>query len=286
MPQLLITPQRLEVHGHRGCRGLRPENTLSAFLHALSLGVDVLEMDVVISADHEVVVSHEPWFNPHICRFPDGQALTVAAQSNLYQMSYADIRRYDCGQLQHPSFPSQLAQPACKPLLREVLATIQAAAAIQPNRPPIKFSVEIKSSPEGDNLYHPIPSVFLPLVFAELNAAGVLSRTTLLCFDERILQLAYQQYPSVATCLLVEANQAWMSSLHQLGFVPTALGPDFSTVTPTVVQQLRTAFPGLRLVPWTVNNLDDMQRISALGVDGITTDYPDRLITWLATNPA
>ena len=272
-------PKRTEVHGHRGCRGLRPENTLSAFLHALALGVDVLEMDVVISADREVVVSHEPWLNPRICLDPDGRRIEPhrAHDFNLYQMPYATIRRCDCGLLRHPDFPEQVPEPAHKPLLREVLDATEAAAR-QLRRHPIGYSVEVKSSPEGDGVFHPSPADFLSLVLAELDAANVVPRTTLLCFDIRILQLAHRQRPELATCLLVEDDSSWLLSIQRLGFVPTVLGPDIRTVTTAAVQELRARYPGLRLVPWTVNSLHEASQLFAVGVDGITTDYPDRVI--------
>ncbi|GAB3331588.1 glycerophosphodiester phosphodiesterase family protein [Hymenobacter humi] len=273
-----------EVHGHRGCRGLRPENTLPAFLYALELGVDVIELDVVISADKQVVVSHEPWLNPSICLDSNGQFIppSQARQLNLYQLPYAEIRRCDCGQRRHPSFPEQLSQPAYKPLLTEVIAALEAATR-QLGRSPVGYSIEVKSSPDGDLIFHPGPEEFLALVLAEVDAAQIRSRTTLLCFDPRILRLAHHNQPNLATCLLLEADQPWHSSIEQLGFQPTTLGPDFSTVTTDSVQQLRTVFPGLRLVPWTVNELPDMRRLMALGVDGITTDYPNRLLSVLAS---
>ncbi|MDO7848887.1 glycerophosphodiester phosphodiesterase family protein [Hymenobacter sp. M29] len=270
-------PQTSEIHGHRGCRGLRPENTLPAFLHALQLGVDVIEMDVVISADHQVVVSHEPWFNPLICLDPAGHPIASgsARLHNLFELDYAFIRQFDCGSRVHPGFPTQVSQPCYKPLLREVLSFIEAAAVRLP-RSPVGYSIEIKSSPDGDNIFHPSPDIFLSLVLAELTAAGVVSRTTLLCFDPRILRLAHQQHPNLATCLLVEDQRPWSTSLNELGFLPTTFGPDFTTVTAEAVQMLRKDFPGLRLVPWTVNEVADMHLMFELRVDGITTDYPDR----------
>lgn len=269
-----------EVHGHRGCRGLRPENTLPAFLHALALGVDALEMDVVISADSQVVVSHEPWLNPAFCLDPDGQPIPPAdgPRHNLYRLPYALIRRCDCGLVGHAGFPLQIRQSAHKPLLREVLAATE-AASIGLRRPPVAYSIEIKSTPAGDEIFHPAPARFLSLVVAELAAAQVLPRVTLLCFDVRVLRLARQSYPGLATCLLVEDARPWTECIADLGFTPTTFGPDFQFVTPTAVKQLRYDFPGLRLVPWTVNELHDMKRLSALGVDGLTTDYPNRLLS-------
>lgn len=272
-----------EVHGHRGCRGLLPENTVPAFLHALSLGVDVLELDVVISADKQVVVSHEPWLNPSICLGPLGERISAGkpAQFNLYQMPYRLIRECECGLLRHPDFPEQLLRAARKPLLADVFVAVETACR-QLRRPPIKYSIEIKSSPAGDGLYHPMPAEFLGLVLAEIKLAGTLARTHLLCFDARILLLAHQQQPDLATCFLIEDDLPWVHHVSQLGFTPTTLGPDFRTVTPAAVQQLRVAYPNLRLVPWTVNAVPAMRRLLALGVDGITTDYPNRLIGLLA----
>jgi glycerophosphoryl diester phosphodiesterase len=278
--------RRVEVHGHRGCRGLRPENTLPAFLHALALGVDVIELDVVVSADKQVVVSHEPWLNPLICLDAQGQPIAhhAAFQHNLYEMSYADIRRCDCGQLRHPAFPEQAPTPAYKPLLSEALAAIEDATR-RLVRAPVGYSIEIKSSPEGDNVFHPVPTEFVSLVMAELATAQVLDRSTLLSFDPRILQFAHHQRPDMATCLLVEDELPWLSHIEALGFVPTTFGPDCCTVTPEAVRVLRAAYPRLRLVPWTVNILTDMKRLLGLEVDGMTTDYPDRLLPLVASFP-
>jgi len=276
----LISPQRPEIHGHRGCRGLRPENTLPAFLYALELGVDVLEMDVIISADHQVVVSHEPWLNPLTCRGPAGESIppNACAAYNLYQMPYRLIRECDCG-LRHPNFPAQVAQPAHKPLLSAVLAAAEAWATQTAGRRLPGYSIEIKCSPDGDDAFHPAPADFLKLVLAELDRAGarVLARTTLLCFDPRILRLAHRTRPLLRTCLLVEPEQDWLPSLQALGFLPTTFGPAQRTVTPAAVRELRALYPSLRLVPWTVNEPSDFERLLPLGLAGITTDYPERL---------
>jgi glycerophosphoryl diester phosphodiesterase len=282
MVAALSMPSRPQVHGHRGCRGLRPENTLAAFLHALELGVDVLELDVVISNDHQVVVSHEPWMAAQLCLTPAGQRILPAQenQHNLYQLPYATIRQYDCGQLQHPDFPAQLSGPAHKPLLSEVLAAVEAATRFL-GRAPVGYSVEIKSSAAGDRLFHPAPAEFLDLVLTELHAAQVLPRCTLLSFDSRVLQLAHARVPSLASCLLLEAEQPWFPSLEVLGFVPVSLGPDYTTISAAAVQELRTRYPGLRLAPWTVNEPADMHQLWTWGVDSITTDYPDRLLAVL-----
>lgn len=284
MANTIPARRRTEVHGHRGCRGLRPENTLPGFLHALALGVDVLEMDVVISADRQVVVSHDPWLAACLCRDAAGRRIAPARerQHNLYRMPYATVRQCDCGSWAAPGFPTQQPVSAAKPLLREVLAATEAAPR-PPGGPPPRYSVEIKCSPDGDNLYHPAPAPFLALVLAELTAAAVLARTTLLCFDPRVLRLARAQaVPGLAVCLLSEDGRPWPAAVAGLGFQPDVFGPNYQTATPTAVAELRRLYPGTGLVPWTVNVPGDMQRLLSLGVDGITTDYPDRLVAILA----
>ncbi|WP_044015137.1 glycerophosphodiester phosphodiesterase family protein [Hymenobacter sp. APR13] len=266
-----------EVHGHRGCRGLFPENTLPAFLHAVRLGVAVLELDVVLSADGQVVVSHEPWMSATICLDPAGQPIPAATQQqhNLYQMPYAQVRRYDCGQLPHPVFPTQQNLPAHKPLLREVVLAVDELAR-ELGRIPPRFSLEVKSEPAGDNLFHPAPAAYVAVVVEELRRLGLVPRTTLLSFDRRILQQVRRQLPELPLCLLIEDDVPLASHLQQLGFTPQVVGPHHALATPQLLAEARQA--GMLVVPWTVNNPADMLRLMALGVAGITTDYPDRLL--------
>ena len=273
-----------EIHGHRGCRGLRPENTLPAFLHALALGVDVLELDVVVSQDHQVVVSHEPWLLARLGRGPQGQRITAADEQhyNFYQLPYATIRQCTVGEWPHPDFPEQQPARSYRPLLREVLRQV-AATSQRLGRPPVGFSVELKSSPLGDGTLQPPPDVFVGLVAAELAVAQVEARTTLLSFDPRILRVARRTYPQLALCLLVEGYLPPVPELFkELGFVPATLGPDFHLLSSALVQEIRLAYPGLRLVPWTVNTPADLRLVHHWQVEGITTDYPDRLLAQLS----
>ena len=268
-----------KVHGHRGCRGLRPENTLPAFLHAVALGVDVVELDVVISQDGQVVVSHEPWLSAKLGRDPVGQLIDPAHEQryNLYQLPYAIIRQCSVGEWPHPDFPEQQLVPSYRPLLREVVQ--QVTAASQQLGRVVGFSVEIKSSPEGDDIFHPRPAKFVDLVVAELQSASASSRTTLLSFDLRILQVARQSYPELALSFLIEDYLPPIGNLFAaLGFEPEVLGPDFQLLSASVVQSIRAAYPSLQLVPWTVNTPDDIGTVLSWETDAITTDYPNRLL--------
>jgi glycerophosphoryl diester phosphodiesterase len=273
---------RPEVHGHRGCRGLLPENTLPAFLHAIELGVDVLELDVVISADQQVVVSHEPWLAARLGRGPASERLSPEHEQgyNLYRMPYAAIRQCVVGEWPHPSFPGQQPHASYRPSLRELLATIEAACQ-RLGRPPVGYSIELKSTPAGDDIFHPVPARFVELVLAEVHAAAVQARTTLLSFDARILQATRQQAPAQALCLLNETPMSVTVLFEQLGFVPEFFGSDYQLLSPALLQEVSATYPQVRLVPWTVNELPDLQQALAWGVFGITTDYPDRLLELL-----
>lgn len=275
-------PSRPEVHGHRGCRGLLPENTLPAFLHALALGVDVLEMDVVISADQQVVVSHEPWLSARLGYGPAGERIAAAHERdyNLYQLPYATIQRCVVGEWPHPDFSAQQISPGYRPLLRDVLRATESACQ-RLGRSPVGYSIEVKSDPAGDEIFHPAPAQFTALVLAEIQAAAVQPRTTLLSFDPRILQEARRAAPALRLCLLSEMDVPAASLFQQLGFVPEVFGPDFRLLSLPRVEALATAYPGLRLVPWTVNTEADLRQVLAWNVAGITTDYPDRLLSLL-----
>lgn len=286
MIHILAHAARPEVHGHRGCRGLLPENTLPAFLKALELGVDVLELDVVISADQQVVISHEPWLSAQLGCAPDGTLISPRQEQdyNLYQLPYATIRQCVVGEWAHPSFPTQQPHPTYRPLLREMLQATE-AACLRLGRPPVGYSIELKSTPDGDGIFHPLPSRFVELVLVEVHAAAVQARTTLLSFDQRILQAVRRLAPAQALCLLSETPVLAAQLFHELGFTPEVFGPDFRLFSQASAQALSVAYPGLRLVPWTVNQPVDFQQVLRWGVAGITTDYPDQLLTLLATRP-
>ena len=179
------------------------------------------------------------------------------------------------------ALPSRYASPPPSLCFATCYPSRVEASCHELRRLPVGYSIEIKSSLEGDGIFHPQPAVFLNLVVAELAAAQVLARTTILSFDARILQLTHQQYPDLATSLLLEEDLDWLQQLQALGFEPTTLGPDFRADTPTSVQALRTSFPSIQLVPWTVNAVADMSRIMLLKPEGITTDYPNRLLDLL-----
>ena len=165
----------IEVQGHRGCRGLLPENSLPAFKKAIELGANTLELDLAISKDKQIVVSHEPYMNSFICLDIDGNEIPLkeAKRYNLYQMSYDSIKRFDCGSKFYKPFPEQQKINVYKPLLSEVF---KISEELNPN---IRYNIEIKSHPKYDNVYTPEPKEFVKLVLNEINDFGVFNRTNL-----------------------------------------------------------------------------------------------------------
>jgi len=161
---------QIEIHGHRGARGLFPENTITAFIEAVKLGVDYLEMDIVISKDNKVVVSHEAWMNSDFCTGPDGKEIEKSSQENynLYKMNYSEIVRYDCGKRGNKEFPTQQSIPEHKPLLWEVVTKVDAFTNAN-NLPPVNFNIEIKSEMPDYNIFNPKPEIFVSLVLLELK---------------------------------------------------------------------------------------------------------------------
>lgn len=272
--------KHIDIQGHRGARGLFPENTLTAFIEAVKLGVHTLEMDVVISKDHKVVVSHEPWMNELFCSAPNGQPIENGSKEkyNLYKMLYADIAKFDCGKRGNPEFPLQKAVPEHKPLLSEVFEKVDAFTKAN-NLPLVKYNIEIKSDPTEDNIYNPIPKVFTELVLTVLKNKNVLSRTILQSFDVRILQELKKKDPSLTLSFLVENKDSLEHNLHKLGFIPDIYAPEFILINEQLIKDLRSK--NIKLITWTVNEIEDIKKMVSLGVDGIISDHPDIVINLL-----
>lgn len=268
-------PPNFDWQGHRGARGLVPENSIPAFLKALEYPyVTTLELDLAVSKDHQLIVSHEPWFNPSICRLPNGDSIRRNEETRhlIYQMDVATIRTYDCGSLGNPRFPEQQKQRTHKPTLRELVETVRAQ---RPDRATtIQWNIEIKSNPDWDGLRHPPIDSFAQLVLDELTALDLLTKANVQSFDVRPLQYLHQKAPTLRLALLVENVRGLHFNLDRLGFKPDIYSPYFHLITRKTVRRCHQK--GIKIIPWTVNDTRDMQGLVRMGVDGIITDYPDR----------
>jgi len=264
-----------DKEAHRGGRGLMPENTIPAMLHAIDLDVTTLEMDTHITRDGQVVVSHDPYFNENITTTPEGKTLTkeAARQRLLYTMPYDSIAKYDVGLKPYPAFPQQQKIAAHKPLLSALIDATEAHARQKGKS--MNYNIEIKSKPGGEGRLHPAVEEFVDKVMQVINEKGIASRTIIQSFDPGALQVMHRKYPQVATSLLIEADEkrSLEEQLQQLGFTPSAYSPNFALVTPLLVQQCHDK--KMKIIPWTVNDPAEMKRLKQMGVDGIISDYPN-----------
>lgn len=265
-----------DKQGHRGCRGLMPENTIPAMLTALGLGVTTLEMDVVVTKDKQLVLSHEPFFNHEITTKPDGSLVTEAEERslNIYQMTYAEVQKYDVGLRPHPRFPQQQKMKAYKPLLRDMLDSVQ-QYMMMARRPFPFFNIETKCLPATDNLYHPKPEEFVDLLMAVVKEKDIEERVIIQSFDFRTLQYLHKKYPNIKTAMLVEDydKRGIEKQIEALGFQPNIYSPHYSLVNEILIKYCHDR--KIKVIPWTVNTKNEIDRLKNLGVDGIISDYPN-----------
>ncbi len=270
-------PEGFDLQGHRGARGLMPENTLPAFRKALELGVTTLELDAVISKNGEVVVSHEPWMSSTICSLPSGEPIPSSQGRNypIFKMTYEEIQQFDCGSRRHPSFPEQEPQPAAKPLLRDVIEMAETFMA-KHQRAPVFYNIETKSLPGFDGRFHPGPERFAQLVYDVVAEMNVTTRTTLQSFDVRTLQVAEDEGWPVRLALLIGTgdDDGLNENIKRLGFRPDIYSPNYRLVDQDLI--IRAHGWGMDVIPWTVNDTSEMRRLREMGVDGLITDYPNR----------
>jgi glycerophosphoryl diester phosphodiesterase len=267
-------PANFDWQGHRGCRGLMPENSIPAFLHALDFPeVTTLELDLAVSKDKQLIVSHEPWFNPGICHKPGGDSIASGEAEKLliYQMTAAEIQGFDCGSYGNARFPQQQKMKTYKPTLREVVEAVRAHPSGRGAT--IRWNIEIKSQPEWDGLRHPPVEEFARMVIAELKTLGIDQYATVQSFDKRALRAMHQQAPDITLALLIENILGFDSNIRELGFKPAIYSPYFQLVSKKLVRKCH--HNGIKLIPWTVNDVASMRGMIRLGVDGIITDYPN-----------
>ncbi len=264
--------KQIDIQGHRGCRGLLPENSLPAFEKAIDLGVHTLELDIAISKDNQVVVSHEPYMNPVICHTPNGKEISdsLGMSYNLYKMNYDEIKHFDCGSKFHPIYPNQENIKTYKPLLSEVFQLVKSKDS------DVKFNIEIKSEPDYYDVYTPQPDVYVKLVLDEIEKYRMFNRVNLQSFDLAILEEIKKQSPKMRVALLVDEDEGISTKLNQMSYKPEIISPYYKLIFGQLVEEYQAQ--GFEIIPWTVNKKQDMEQMISWQVDGIITDYPNRLI--------
>lgn len=273
-----VFAQVFEKQGSRGARGLMPENTIAGVLKSLDLGVTTIGINVVISKDNQVVLSHEPYFNNEISLTPAGKEIPLKDEKtyNMYKMDYAEIKKFDVGSKVHKRFPGQQKFKAYKPLLTEVIDSVEAYVKLH-KLPKPNYAIEIKTIRKGDLEFHPEPAEFTQLVMDVVVAKKMTKRTIIQAFDVRSLQYVHEKYPKVQTALMIDEKEDFENNIKDLGFSPSFYSPYAVLVGKGLVDRCHAA--GIKIVPWTVNSIKDMNYLIGLGVDGIITDFPNLFLS-------
>jgi glycerophosphoryl diester phosphodiesterase len=282
-----------DLQGHRGARGLAPENTLPAFARALELGVSTLELDVALTADGVVVVSHDPALNPAITRDASGQWLTGPRGPLIRSLTLAQLQAYDVGRIR-PDAPYARSFAAQQPVDGTRIPTLAQVFELAKNRgaQQVRFNIETKLFPDrpGDTAS---VEALTDAVLQVVREAGMRDRVSIQSFDWRSLQRVQGVEPAIPTVYLTvqsasndnTRDPAWTAGLRLAdhGSVPrmvkaaggTTWSPNAAALTQALVQESHGL--GLAVIPWTVNDAADMDRLVGWGVDGLITDHPERL---------
>jgi len=268
-----LQAQQIDIQGHRGARGILPENSIPGFLAALDSGVTTIEIDVVVSKDGLIVVSHEPYMNHDICLDSGGNRINKSEgkEHNIYQYDYEEIMKFDCGSIGNSDFPEQQKIKISKPLLSDVIKTVEKHIKNYTFFE-VDYNIDIKSGRSTDNSNHPPPREFSDLVYEVIDAYLPWERVNVQSFDFRVLKYWHQQYPGVRLAVLVANIKSIDTNLANLGFKPEIYSPYYKLLNRRKVRNLHKR--GLKVIPWTVNDAKQMKKIMGWGVDGIITDYP------------
>lgn len=268
----------IEWHGHRGARGLFPENSILAFEKAQELKMDYLELDVVITRDSMITVSHEPFINTEICRHIHSVSLPRDTFINIYKVNYSDLSSFDCGSLGNSNFPNQQKLAQQKPSL-ELLVNHLDSISRSANTPLVKFNLELKSRPEWDKFLHPEINEYVQLLYSTLLNLDLLDRIIFQSFDRRALEIMYDLEPSIPLCFLTEESESAERQIKELAFQIQYYSPNFKLLKIEDVNFCESQ--QIEVVPWTVNSTKDYQSLIEMGVSGIITDYPDSVVDFL-----
>jgi len=275
--QKTVTAKRtIEVQGHRGDRGNFPENSISAFLSAVKKGADVVELDVVISKDQKVVVSHEPFMSSQYMLDSEGKPIAKDKEKsfNLYEMTYDSIRKFDGGSRGNSSFPMQQKQKTYKPLLSEVIDSVEGFIA-KSNLKPVRYNIEIKSEKSDYGKRQPEPEAFTDLVMKIIKEKGIERKIKIQSFDPTVLNVMHKRYPKTKIAYLVGEGSV-AKNLSLLDFKPEIYSPHYKLLNQTEVDSLRLI--KMKIIPWTVNDDKAIDNMIQLKVDGIITDYPEKVL--------
>ncbi|MDN3693243.1 glycerophosphodiester phosphodiesterase family protein [Chryseobacterium tructae] len=296
----LYTAQSFDNQAHRGGKSLYPENTIPAMKNALKMNVTTLEMDLAITKDKKVILSHDSFLSPELVTKPDGTSIPKDSgfYYKMYEMPYAQIKTFDVGLKKLDNYPDQKKMKVHKPLFSDIIDACESYSR-ELKRPLPYYNIETKTRPFSDNIFHPEPKEFVDLMMKIIVKKGIQDRVIIQSFDPRTLEIIHKEYPKIMTALLVEkvddkklAQQQYYfknipvekfraypnhlngvaGDMKFLSFTPTIYSPDHRLVTAELVQECHSL--GMKVIPWTVNTKERLQELKSMGIDGVISDDP------------
>lgn len=292
--------QSFDNQAHRGGKSLYPENTIPAMKNALKMNVTTLEMDLAITKDKKVILSHDAFLSPELVTKPDGSYIPKYSgfYYKIYEMPYEKIKTFDVGLKKLNNYPDQKKMKAQKPLFSDVVDACESYAR-ELKRPLPFYNIETKTRPFSDNIFHPEPKEFVDLMMKIIIKKGIQDRVIIQSFDPRTLEIVHKEYPKIMTALLVEKvddkklaqQQQYFQNIPLekfkqypnhlngvaedmkfLSFTPTIYSPEHTLVTPKLIQECHAL--GMKVIPWTVNTKERLKELKEIGIDGVITDDP------------
>ncbi len=273
--------KKVDIQAHRGGMGLMPENTLPAMLNSVNLGVNTLEMDLVVTADGKVILSHDRHFHHRYATRPDGSSVEKGQPKEyIWTMPYDSVLKYDVGLKYNKDWPEKKCMPAVKPLASEVIAAVEDYTKEKGLRP-MKYNIEIKSDYDSggglEGIHWPDYKTFVDYCAPVLQKCGLGDRLIIQSFDPRALNYLHEKYPEFTLSYLIrDYDVDFEKFMALLDFTPEWLSPPYEIVTEEFLEEAWNR--GMKVVSWTVDDPEEMKRLIDLDIEGIITNYPDRLL--------
>lgn len=264
--------------GHRGTRGLMPENTIPSMIRAIAEGANIIEVDIYTTRDGQVIVTHDPYINREFSLTAEGQEIPEADARKyiVHHMDYAEIRKFDVGSKYYAAYPQQKKIRTYIPTFAELIDSVEQYTKSH-KLPGTIYNIELKTSVKYDSVYNAKPKALVDAVMDIVKQKNIGNRFYIQSFDVRPLQVVHKDYPGVTIGFLTgDAKKTLAENITELGFYPDIYSPQYKLVTAQMKQECKQH--KMRLIPWTVNTTEEMQALIATGVDGIITDYPDLLM--------
>lgn len=261
--------QETLIIGHRGCRGIMPENTIPAFQKALDLGADGIEWDVVVNKDKQLVISHEPFFQNSYCLDSNGNEIKNESDFNIYNLSHSEIEKFDCGSKGNSKYPEQEKFKVGKPTVQEAFEVL--------NLENKTLLFEVKSEEKEYGKSQPYPKEFVQLILAEVENYKWKNNIIFMSFDANIINEINKQNPTLKCVYLTFSPfKNLKKSLKDLNFTPYAMGMYHPTINKKEIQYAHEN--NIKVFAWTVNKEKDASHLKKLGIDALITDFPNIFI--------